>query len=313
MTTSAPARAQQSYRHEALLWRGRREYLAHLVPFVLDGLDGGETVFVFASPEHARWLREGLGARAAEARFVDMSALVRNPARMIPALQSLLDECCGPGRPARAVGEPVWPGRRPEEVAEARLHESLLNLAVEPDLPFWLVCPYDADLLGDELLADAGRSHPVLATPSSYAGSGEYRGRDHARELFAAELPELRTPDAEVWVGERSLDLASEQVTLTAAAELMSDRVVELTEVVRGLVVDSVRRGADRTRLRLWDQPSAIVCEIADRTVVGDLLAGRRAPTTGRVDPVWWANQTCDLVQLRSNLRGTTVRLRVDK
>ena len=61
MTTSAPARAQQSYRHEALLWRGRSEYLAHLVPFVLEGLDGGEAVLVGAGPEHTRWLREALG------------------------------------------------------------------------------------------------------------------------------------------------------------------------------------------------------------------------------------------------------------
>ena len=283
------------------------------MPFVLEGLDGGEAVLVGASPEHTRWLREALGVRAGEVRFVTTGLLAGNPARIIPALQALLDACCGPGRPARGIGEPVWPGRRPEAVAEARLHEALMNLAVEPDLPFWLVCPYDADLLGDELLADAGRSHPVLATPSSYAGSADYRGRDHARELFGADLPELRAPDAEVWVAERTLDLAAEQVTLAAASDLMSDRVVELTEVVREFVVDSVRRGADTARLRLWDQPAEIVCEITDRTVVGDLLAGRRAPTSGRIDPVWWANQTCDLVQLRSNLRGTTVRLRVSK
>ena len=313
MTTLAPSRARQSYRHEAFLWRGRSEYVAGLVPFVVEGLDEGETVIVGTTAEHAHWLRVELGARAANVQFVDMEHLARNPARVVPALMALLEECCGAGRPARAIGEPVWPGRSPAEVVEAQLLEAQLNLAVDPDLPFWLVCPYDADL-ADALLDDAGRSHPVLATPTSYAGSGTYRGRDHARELFIADLPELDVPDADVWVAERTLDLAAEQVTLRAAAgDLPSDKVVTLNGVVRDLVVDSVRRGARQARVRVWDEPSALVCEVFDPMVVGDLLVGRRAPSSGRTDPVWFANQVCDLVQVRSNLRGTSVRLHLRK
>ncbi|SEP96655.1 MEDS domain-containing protein [Microlunatus flavus] len=314
MTALAPVRARQSYRHEAFLWRTRAEYVGHLVPFLVEGLDAGETVVVTANAEHARWLRHDLGARAAEVRFIDIDGMVRNPARLIPALLEFLEEACGPGRPARGVGEPVWAGRNPEEVAEAQLHEALLNLAVDPDLPFWLICPYDAANLPEPLLGDAGRSHPVISTPDSYLGSGSYRGRDHARELFSADLPELDVPDADLWVAEQTLDLAAEQVTLRAAAgDLRSDQVVTLNGVVRDLVVDSVRRGAERARLRLWDEPDELVCEVSDRVVVGDLLVGRRPPTRGRTDAVWSANQVCDLVQVRSNLRGTSVRLHLRK
>lgn len=313
MTTLAPSRDRQSYRHEAFLWRGRAEYVAGLVPFVVEGLDEGETVIVGATAEHAHWLRIELGARAAKVQFVDMDQFARNPGRIIPALVAMLAECCGPGRPARAIGEPVWSGRSPAEVAEAQLLEALLNLAIDPDLPFWLICPYDADV-SDDLLDDAGRSHPVIATPTSYTGSGRYRGRDHARELFGADLPELDEPDADVWVAERTLDLAAEQVTLRATAgDLPSDKVVTLNGVVRDLVVDSVRRGADRARVRVWDEPSELVCEVSDPVVVGDLLIGRRAPAGGRTDPVWFANQVCDLVQVRSNLRGTSIRLHLRK
>ena len=48
--------------------------------------------------------------------------------------------------------------------------------------------------------------------------------------------------------------------------------------------------------------------------VVNDFLMGRRlpAPQSGR-DPVWYANQVCDLVQVRSGPGGTTVRLHVRK
>ena len=314
MTALAPLRARQSYRHEAFLWRSRADYVAGLVPFVLDGLDAGEAVLVGATLEHVGWLSEELGPRAAEVHFVDMGLLAPNPARIIPAVQELLDAHCGPGRPARGIGEPVWPGREPEEVREAQLHEALLNLAIDPDLPFWLVCPYDAARLHPEVLADAPRSHPVIATASSYAGSGSYRGRDHARALFTADLPELDGPDADVWVSEATLDLAAEEVTLHAAAsDLYSDQVVTLTDVVRGLVSGSVGRGATRARLRLWDEVDELVCEVADPTVVDDFLIGRRRPADAQPDPVWVANQVCDLVQVRSGSSGTKVRVHLRK
>ena len=80
---------------------------------------------------------------------------------------------------------------RPEEVREAQLTEALLNLAVDPDLPFWLVCPYDVEHVDPALLDDAGRSHPVLVTTTSYVGSGTTAaGTTHGR-LFGAELTDL--------------------------------------------------------------------------------------------------------------------------
>lgn len=310
MTIAAPQRARQSYRHEAFLWGDRDEYVAGLVPFVVEGLGAGETVLVGATPEHAGWLSHELGPRVDEVSFVDLGQLAHNPARIMLALQELLAGCCAPGRPARAIGEPVWPGRRSEEVGEARLHEALLNLAVDPDLPFWLVCPYDTASLDADELADAARSHPVMATATSYAGSAGYRGRDHAQALFSAALVDLGTPSVDVRAGDRTLEVVAEHVTLQAAASnLPSDQVVALTDLVRGLVTASVRRGADRARVRLWDRPAELVCEVADATVIEDLLVGRRLPASTQRDPLWSANQLCDLVQVRSGPRGTTVRL----
>jgi MEDS: MEthanogen/methylotroph, DcmR Sensory domain len=232
----------------------------------------------------------------------------------MPALQELLDRTCGPGRPARGIGEPVWPGRGTEEAREAQLHEALLNLAIDPDLPFWLVCPYDADHLDPTVLDDAGCSHPVLSTATSYAGSGSYRGQEHARALFTADLPDLGGADAELRVAHATLDLAAEQVTLRAAAsDLLSDQVVHLSDAVRGLVVASGRRGARSARLRLWDEPLELVCEISDRSIIEDFLVGRRPPTSANPDPFWIANQVCDLVQVRSGDHGTTVRLHMRK
>ena len=78
---------------------------------------------------------------------------------------------------------------------------------------------------------------------------------------------------------------------------------------MQGLVVESVRRADGEARLRWWDAPGEAVCEISDRSVVDDLLIGRRPPAGPRHDPVWLANQVCDLVEVRSNDHGTTVRL----
>jgi hypothetical protein len=59
--------------------------------------------------------------------------------------------------------------------------------------------------------------------------------------------------------------------------------------------------------VRVWNEPSALVCEVSDATVVDDVLAGRTVHDENR--GLWSANQLCDLVQLRSTPSGTTIRL----
>ena len=244
-----------------------------------------------------------------------MIELGRNPARMIPAWQAFLDDWSGVGRPARGIGEPIWPGRRPEEILECQLHEALLNLAVDPDLPFWLVCPYDTEHLDSEVIAEAGRSHPALATVDSYQGSPSYRGHAHAQELFTAELPAIDGQPAETIItNHTSLQAAAEYVSLQAAsADLWSHKIIHLSDAVRALTAHSLHRGAERVHLQLWNQPDVVICDMTDDTVIDDLPVGRRAPHQAGQDSLWFANQMCDLVQARSSKGGTTIRLHMRK
>lgn len=313
MTTAAPVRARQSYRHEAFLWRTRSDYVEGIVPFIRDGVEGGEAVLAVLLPEHAAWVAAELGPAAEQVRFVDMLELGHNPARIIPAWLEFLETSCGPGRPARGVGEPIWPGRSAAEVRECQLHEALLNLAVDPELPFWLLCPYDAAHLEADVMTEAGRSHPALVTATSYEGSGLYRGHEHARALFTAELPRPPADAEKVSVTVTNLADATEQVTLQAASRLWSDQVVTLSVVVRGLAEDGLRRGAPGVDVQLWEEPSGLVCQVSDATVIEDFLVGRRLVPYLEQDSVWAANQACDLVQVRSGTDGTTVRLHVTK
>ena len=165
--TLAPARSQQSYRHEAFLWHDASDFTAGMVPFITDGLEAGEPVMVAVSAQHTKWLRDALDGQAG-AEFVDIEELGRNPAQIIPAWQQFLNTRSGP---VRGIGEPIWPGRRPEELVECQLHEALLNIAIDPETPFWLICSYDAVTLSPAVVEEAHRSHPVIVDAASYRGS----------------------------------------------------------------------------------------------------------------------------------------------
>jgi hypothetical protein len=115
--TLAPVRSQQSYRHEAFLWHDASDFTAGIVPFITDGLEAGEPVMVAVGALHTKWLRDALDGQA-DVEFVDMEQLGRNPAQIIPAWQQFLNTGSGRFRPVRGVGEPIWPGRRPEELVE---------------------------------------------------------------------------------------------------------------------------------------------------------------------------------------------------
>ena len=166
MTQSSPARAEQSYRHEAFLWHDRTDFTDSLVPFVTDGLDAGEPVMVAIVGSTSTGCGRRWGRRATRCSFFDMAELGHNPAKIIPAWQKFIDTEAADGRPARGVGEPIWAGRDTDELIECQVHEALLNVAVDPTIPFWLVCPYDADRAG------AAGDRRGLPQPS-----GGHRGR----------------------------------------------------------------------------------------------------------------------------------------
>ena len=316
MQQGAPARARQSYRHEAFLWDHSRQFTEAMVSFVEDGLARDEPVMTVLVPEHTEWLRAALGKQAREVTFLDMGDIGRNPARIIPTWQALLDQHEGRHRPTRGIGEPIWAGRRPTEIEECQLHEALLNEAFDPETPFWLICPYDSGRLAPSVIAQAHRTHHALFDTAGYLGSTAYEGGALVSALFTADLPPLLLDDAGsgAHVESRFTDHNAQDVFALVtqqayAAELWSDRAIDLARAVRRLVRSALARGAGQVVVRLWNQPDGLVCELVDRTVIYDVLVGRRAPLGDEDDALWSANQTCDLVQLRSGAAGTTVRI----
>ncbi|HEY7102226.1 MAG TPA: sensor histidine kinase [Mycobacteriales bacterium] len=296
-----------SYRHEAFLYCGEDDFLAGAVPFISDGLTAGQPVMVAIRGSRLPALRSALGTAAAEVLFVDMTELGHNPARIIPGWRGFLDRHGADDQPVRGVGEPIWAGRRPAELAEAQLHEALLNVAVDPDTPLWLRCPYDKDALTEAALAEAARSHPILVESGSLRGSCSYAGMQHVEDLFAAALPEPDQPAEAIALPAGAAEVTALVGRHAEAAGLAAERADRLALAVRELTAAAI----PGCRLRVWTEPGALVCELHDPDPVGNPLAGRVQPADGEPDDhgLWLANQTCDLVQVRSTPDGSTVRV----
>src|SRR5688572_13690155 len=101
------------FHHEAVFYGSDDEYVAGLLPELRAALDGGGSVLVAVAEDKAQLLREALGVAAGRVAFADMAQLGRNPGRIIPAWREFMADA-GPG-PRLGIGEPVWPGRTPDE------------------------------------------------------------------------------------------------------------------------------------------------------------------------------------------------------
>jgi anti-sigma regulatory factor (Ser/Thr protein kinase) len=312
MTITTTTRPHDTYRHEAFFYRGDADFVATTAPFVKDGVAQGQPVMVAVATPRLSLLQSALGATADEVCFVDMTELGHNPARIIPGWRSFIDEHAGTGRPMRGVGEPIWAGRRRPEILESQFHEALLNLVIEPDTPLWLRCPYDLTALDDGIVEESMRSHPTIVGSDSYRGSPTYGGMHHARDMFSGTLAGPETPADERSFRAETLGATRRWVAaLATLSGIDLERVADLTLAVGEVAANSVRYGGGGGSIRVWRSGDALVCEVSDRGHLEDVLVGRLPPSVTQVGGrgVWLANQLCDLVQLRSNRRGTTVRI----
>lgn len=303
-----PSGPRLGLRHEALFYAGPAQFLAGTVPFVEAGVAAGELVLLLLPPAGRALIAPALVGLADRGlvRIEPVEEVGRNPARLIPVWRELADRAAARGRGLRGVGEPVWPGRDAAELEECRRHEELLGLAFA-DGPSWsLLCPYDVVGLDRETLAAARRAH---AAPRS-AGAGP----PEPPPVFAGRLAPGPSEAAALRFGAGELGAVREAVTaMSAAVGLAPERGELLVLAVNEVATNSVRHGGGRGELRLWVEDGAAVCEVRDRGRFVDPLVGRRRPRPDQDGSrgLWIANQACDLVQIRSDRGGSTVRLRL--
>jgi anti-sigma regulatory factor (Ser/Thr protein kinase) len=299
------------FEHEALFYRDDEDFLAGLLPFVREGLEDDEAVVVAEPRARLEQLRDALGDDAASVDFLDMAEVGGNPGRIIGVWDRVLQEHTAAGRRLRGVGEPAFVGRREVEFLECRLHELLLNSAFDGGVPWRLLCPYDETHLPRAVVRAALHSHPVAGTTAGRRPSPDYAPGEIA-ELFGAPLP---VPTDAVLRGSYGpADIPATRRTVAQFARrlgLPTDKVEVLELAASELATNSVCHGSGTGTVAMWATPAAAIVEFSDDGHLADPLTGRLLPPVDQEGGrgVFLVNQLCDLVQVRSTDRGTTVRI----
>jgi anti-sigma regulatory factor (Ser/Thr protein kinase) len=307
MLTAVSLTATDAFRHEAVFYAGPESFLDRVATFVEEGVAGGEPVMVALEPVKLRALRHRLGGTAEQVELVDMADLGRNPACIIPAWA---DFVAGRTGPLRGVGEPIWPGRTPDELVECQCHEALVNQAFADADGFHLLCPYDAVHLDRDVIAEAERAHPWVGA----AESARYRGDADPPPQLCAPLPDAPSGLPEHHITSETLgELRALVAKHARAAGLGELRTGDLVLATHEVATNSLRHGGGEGLLRIWHDGDTVVSEVRDGGRLDQPLAGRARP---HLDAdcgwgLWLANQLCDLVQLRTLPEGNLVRLHV--
>ena len=302
-----------AFSHEAFLYNDLAEFLDETCGFVREGLERDEAVLVATGGDRLAGLRSFFGTEP-DVQLVEMSEVGANPARIIPVWRQFLDEHVAAGRSVRGIGEPIWAGRTEAELAECHQHESLLNLAFGAGPGWRLLCPYDVSALSDEVIDEARANHPLVLDGGRWSASDMYHPERARRALRHRPLPPAPTRALQLVFTVGDLAGVRRVVQRFSLAEGLGECTTDdLVLCVDEMASNSLLHGGGDGVLRMWREPTEVICEISDAGSIGDPLVGRENPAPDRLGGrgVWMANQLCDLVQVRSGASGTVVRLHV--
>jgi anti-sigma regulatory factor (Ser/Thr protein kinase) len=308
-----------SFRHEIFTYRSDEEYLAGTVPFIEEGLAGGEAVLVVLPEVRLELVRSRLSpADVARASLVPMEEAGRNPARLIAAVADVVAASTATaatsGPAVRGIGEPIWPERPTDEVDECLRHEELLNLAFRAADGLRLRCPYDAAALDGSVLRRACRSHPWLHAAGGPRPTPSFR--PEVERWVDGSLP-APPPEVEAVSFDRSTLRAVRHRAGREAGDAgcAPPQVDDVVLAVSEAVTNSVRHGGGHGTARFWTTRGALYCEVRDSGCITDPLAGLLRPSADQLQGrgLWLIQQVCDLVQVRCDVEGQTLRLRFDR
>ncbi len=297
-----------TFRHVGFFYRTTREYAETVTAFLRDGLAAGEPGLAAVPPAHAGLIWDALGADARRVEFADMTRMGRNPAWIIPRVLAFARR--NAGRCVRYVGEPVWASRSAAELREAIRHEALINLAFTA-ANVQILCPYDAARLARSVIADARRTHPLLLSDGRREASPGYAVPFQIPSSCSLPLP---APPSDAMSHTYRTNLSEVRALVlrhAMAAGLTEARASDLVLAVSEVAANTLRHTPSQGTLNIWHDQDEIVCEIHDSGTITDPLAGRRMPPPDAAGGhgLWLVHQVCDLVEVRSDSSGTTIRM----
>ena len=297
--------------HSALLYRSQQEYLDFVERFVTDGLAVDEAVLVAVPGDELALLddalRSGGDRLPTDLRMADITDVARNPSRFMAMQGSFVDE--HPDRRVRIVSQLAWPGRTDDEFLACVEHEALVNGALEGYQATGL-CLYDASQLGDDVLANARATHPLLWSCGALHRNDEYAPDD---VLERCNQPLQVNPGAVTYMVRKSADLSharSFAVEYAGWVGLSRDGIEDLQLVATELATNSLMYTGGACRLAFWRSEEHLVCEARDTGRFDDPLVGRLDP--GASGPasrgLFLVNAISDLVRTHTTTTGTTIQ-----
>jgi len=313
--TLAPTVAPQGYVHETAFYGSDDDLLAVTVPFLEGGLAAGDATVVAFGGDNADLVRHAM-PDADGLMFLTGREQYARPSVTIARYRQLLADLVEGGAPRiRIVGDVPHPGVGvPWEAWSC--YEAAVN-HVLAEHPLWGLCPYDTRTAPDDVLLDACRTHPYVATPD---------GRHHVNELYEEPTRFLasRTPPPPDALEQRPPAVSLVQPTAAEARHAVADLAlrsfldsVAIENLVVGVsetVANALLYGVPPVEVRAWAVPDRLLVTVTDHgpgpedPYVG--LVPRRPPDAchGGLG-MWIANQLCDQVTLVREPGRFTVRL----
>ena len=161
--------------HRTLTYGSDDQYLASMVPFVLEGLARSDCVLAVTAKRQAGLLRDALGDDARHVEFSDASEWYSTLARASNGYRTFVSERFERGAPwIRVVAEPVWTGWSEADLDAWTRYESLINVSLASS-PATIVCTYDSRSVPARALDGARSTHPEVVAPGSVTASPGYR------------------------------------------------------------------------------------------------------------------------------------------
>lgn len=162
-------------RHRLLIYGSDDEYLAAVVPFLLEGIARSDAILAAPTERQGGLLHDALGDDAKHVEFLDAVEWYRTLRGAATGYGTVVKERFERGAPwIRIVADAAWAGRLAPQVAEWFRYESIVNLALASS-PATIMCSYDGQTLPGDVLIDARRTHPEIAEAREVTASLGYQ------------------------------------------------------------------------------------------------------------------------------------------
>jgi len=293
-------------RHHAFVYDTEEEYLAVAVAFLEEGLSGGEGAVVANTRPGIAAVRDALGPRATDVRFVDVSRAYTRPVKTLAAYHEVYaDELTRAGS-LRAVAD-VQFGPDPNEWELWIGYEAVFNRSFA-HLPAWVLCSYKTAGLPDPVRDGLWRTHPEVVATGAWNHSPSY---DRANQpLRPIGRPQALTDPQPIPAGD-DLEAVREHLAHNlVVCGLPAAKVLDLLLAATEVLGNALRHGNGVKAVRVGRVRGRYACEVVDNGAgFDDPTAGYLAPRAGRGAGLWVARQLAWEIEFFRSAEGFTARI----